>query len=250
MRICVVVCGRVAEPLADVMPPYLESFRALLAPQLPEAAFAGCSAIDGEFPRSVDDHDVYIFSGSPHGVYEDLPWIRESEAFVRRAAAAGKVLIGGCFGHQLIAQALGGEVRKSERGWGMGVHRHALTGREAWMRGGPDAVNVLVSHQDQVIRPPEGAVVLASSEFCPNAMLRIGDRILTMQGHPEMNVPTVDRILDMRRDKVGEAVFSEGKGSLGRALDHEAMAGWLAGFIRAALAAAPGLSAELRAGAA
>ncbi len=250
MRICVMVCGRVAEPLAEVMPPYLESFRALLAPQLPEARFAGCSAIDGEFPRSVDDHDVYIFSGSPHGVYEDLPWIRESEAFVRKAVDAGKVVIGGCFGHQLIAQALGGEVRKSERGWGMGVHRHELTGREPWMRDGPDAVNVLVSHQDQVVRPPEGAVVLASSEFCPNAMMRIGDRVLTMQGHPEMNVPTVDRILDMRRDRVGPDVYAAGKQSLEQALDHDAMARWLAGFIRTAIATTRGVSAELRAGAA
>lgn len=250
MRICVMVCGRVAEPLADVMPSYPESFRALLAPHLPAAAFAACSVIDGELPHAVDDHDVYIFSGSPHGVYEDLPWIREAGAFVRRAVDAGKVLVGGCFGHQLIAQALGGEVRKSEHGWGIGTHRHALTVREPWMRGGPDAVNVLVSHQDQVVRLPEGAVVLASSSFCPNAMLRIGSRVLTMQGHPEMNVPTVDRLLDMRREQVGEAVFSKGKTSLGGALDHDAMARWLAGFILSALATEPRVSAELRAGAA
>lgn len=248
MRICVMVCGRVPEALEDVFSPYVESFRALLSPYLPEAAFAGASVIDGEFPASVDDHDVYIFSGSPHGVYEDLEWIRASEEFVRRAAGAGKVLVGGCFGHQLIAQALGGEVRKSEHGWGMGVHRHALTVREPWMQGGPDAVNVVVSHQDQVVRPPEGAVVLAASEFCPNAMLRIGDRIVTMQGHPEMNVPTVDRLLEMRRDRVGEAVYSEGKASLDRPLDHAAMGRWLAGFIRAA--AELGVSGELRAGAA
>jgi len=250
MRICVMACGRVSAPLAEVMAPYIVSFQALLAPQLPEASFAVSSVIDGEFPSSVDDHDVYLFTGSPHGVYEDLPWIRESEAFVRDAVEAGKVLIGGCFGHQLIAQALGGEVRKSERGWGIGVHRHALTGREPWMQGGPEVVNVLVSHQDQVVRPPEGAVVLASSAFCPNAMLRIGDRVLTMQGHPEMNVPTVDRLLDMRRDKLGEAAFSEGKASLGETLDHEALAQWLAGFIRTALATRPGVSAEPRAGAA
>lgn len=250
MRVCVMVCGRVPEALADVFPPYAESFRMLLAPHLPEAEFSGVSVIDSEFPASVDEHDVYIFSGSPHGVYEDLPWIREAEAFVRRAIQAGKVLIGGCFGHQLIAQALGGEVRLSERGWGMGAHVHRLTVREPWMQGGPEAVNVLVSHQDQVVRPPEGAVVLAGSEFCPNAMLRIGDRVLTMQGHPEMTVAIVDRLLDMRRDKVGEAVYEAGKSSLERRLDHDAMARWLAGFIRQGLALEPRVSAGLRAGAA
>lgn len=250
MRICVMVCGRVPETLADVMPGYLESFRALLAPHLPDARFAECAVIDGALPRAVDDHDVYIFSGSPYGVYEDLPWIRQAERFVRDAAAADRVLIGGCFGHQLIAKALGGEVRKSERGWGMGVHVHALTEREPWMAGGPDAVNVLVSHQDQVIRPPEGAVVLAASDFCPNAMLRIGERILTMQGHPEMNVPTVDRLLDMRRDRVGEGVYARGKESLDTPLDHGTMARWLSDFIRLAVAAGEPVTAGVRAGAA
>ncbi len=236
MRVCVMVCGRVADPLADVMPPYKDSFRALLGSRLPEATFDSVAVVDGELPASVDDHDVYIFSGSPHGVYEELPWIRDAEAFVRRAAAAGKVLVGGCFGHQLIAQALGGEVRKSERGWGLGVHEHALRGREPWMVGGPDAVNVLVSHQDQVVRAPEGAVVLASSEFCPNAMLRIGDRILTFQGHPEMNVATVDRLLELRRERAGEEVYARGKASLGRPLDHDAIADWIAAFVGGAVA--------------
>src|SRR3546814_7153497 len=77
------------------MPDYRESFRALLSPHLPEAAFASCPVIDGVFPASVTEHDVYIFSGSPHGVYEELPWIRRAEDFVRAADAAGRVVIGG-----------------------------------------------------------------------------------------------------------------------------------------------------------
>lgn len=244
MRICVMTCGRVAEPLADVMRPYGEGFPALLAPHLPEASFSALSAIDGVFPASADQHDAYIFSGSPHGVYEDLPWIRAAEAFVRAAVAADRVLIGGCFGHQLVARALGGEVVKSDRGWGLGVHRHALTAREPWMAGGPeampgaipDALNVLVSHQDQVVRPPEGAVVLAASDFCPYAMLRIGTRVLTFQGHPEMNLPTVARLLEMRRERAGEAVYAAGRASLTTPLDHDTIARWIAGFIRQALA--------------
>lgn len=248
MRVCVIKCGRVADGLADVMPEYLDSFRALLAPHLPEATFEQVPAIDGELPDALDDYDVYILTGSPHGVYEDLPWIRAVEDFVRRAAAAGKVLIGGCFGHQLVVQALGGAVEKSDRGWGVGVHRHALTAREPWMNAGPAAVNVLVSHQDQVVRPPEGAVVLAASPFCPNAMLRIGDHILTLQGHPEMNVATVDRLIEMRRERIGEPVYATAKSSLSTPLDHDAMAAWIAGFIRRALSARqPAISAAVQA---
>lgn len=243
MRICVMVCAHVGPDLADVMDSYLEMFRRLLSPHLPEATITGSMIIEGTFPASVEDYDVYVFTGSPHGVYEDLDWIRRAEQFVRDATAAGKVLVGGCFGHQLIAQALGGKVVKSEKGWGMGVHTHPLQKREAWMADGPDTPNVVVSHQDQVVEAPEGAVVLAGTEFCPNAMLRIGDRILTFQGHPEMNIPIVNRLLDLREQRVGVEVFAAGKKSLEKTLDHEAMGAWIAGFIRQALAQASGKTA-------
>lgn len=243
MRICVMVCAHVGPDLADVMDSYLEMFRRLLSPHLPEATITGSMIIEGTFPASVEDYDVYVFTGSPHGVYEDLDWIRRAEQFVRDATAAGKVLVGGCFGHQLIAQALGGKVVKSEKGWGMGVHTHPLLKREAWMADGPDTPNVVVSHQDQVVEAPEGAVVLAGTEFCPNAMLRIGDRILTFQGHPEMNIPIVNRLLDLREQRVGAEVFAAGKKSLEKTLDHEAMGAWIAGFIRQALAQASGKTA-------
>lgn len=232
MRICVVTCAHVGEHLADVMSSYLDSFKTLLAPHLPEATFSACMAIENRFPANVLDHDAYIVGGSPHGVYEDLPWIRRAEDFVREAVAADRVLVGGCFGHQLIAKALGGKVVKSEKGWGLGVHRHPVVLREAWMVGGPQAPNVVVSHQDQIVDPAPGSVVLASSPFCPNAMLRIGDRVLTLQGHPEMNISIANRLIDLRREQLGEAGFSEAKASLDMPLDHDAMAVWLAGFIR------------------
>lgn len=232
MRVCVLLCGHVPETLSDVMPPLLDSFQALLGPRLPGARFASEAVIDGVLPRSVDDHDVYILTGSRHGVYEDLPWIPPLEAFVRDAVAADKVVIGGCFGHQLVAQALGGRVEKSHKGWGLGVHVHPLVKREVWMEGGPEAPRVVVSHQDQVIDPPPGAVVLASSAFCPNAMLRIGDRVLTLQGHPEMNLATVDRLLDIRRELLPPEVYEASRASLDDPVAHGAFGDWIAGFIR------------------
>lgn len=238
MRVCVMVCGRVAEPLADVMPPYPVGFERLLGPHLSEAEFTALSAIDGEAPADVRAHDVYLFTGSPHGVYEDLPWIRAAEALVRAAVAADRVVIGGCFGHQLVAKALGGTVVKSDRGWGLGAHCYTIAAREPWMDGGPDRINSLVSHQDQVIRPPDGAVVLAANDFCPYAMLRIGERVLTIQSHPEMNLATADRLLDLRRERAGDDVHAAGKASLGLPLHHDVIARWMAGFIRQSLPAA------------
>ncbi len=236
MRICIMVCAHVSPELADVLDPYQDMFTRLLAPHLPEARFTGAMVVDGVFPGSVDAHDAYVFTGSPHGVYEDLDWIGRAETFVRDAVAADRVLVGGCFGHQLIAQALGGRVEKSGKGWGVGVHSHPILQREEWMRGGPDAPNVIVSHQDQVVEPPAGAEVLAGNAFCPYAMLRIGDRILTLQGHPEMNVPIINRLLDLRQDRLGPDVFAAGKASLATPLDHDALGAWIAGFVRRAMA--------------
>lgn len=244
MRVCVMVCAQVGPDLEDVLDPYLDMFARLLAPHLPDATFVGSMVIEGAFPVSVDEHDVYLFTGSPHGVYEDLDWIRRAEQFVRDAKAAGKILIGGCFGHQLIAKALGGAVVKSPKGWGIGVHTHPVLKREDWMPDGPDTPNVVVSHQDQVVAVPEETVVLAGTEFCPNAMLRIGDRILTFQGHPEMNIPIVNRLLDLRRDRIGADVFATGKASLQKPLHHAEMGAWIAGFIRQAATARDRAAAE------
>ena len=232
MRICVIVCAHVGEHLADVMSSYLDSFTALLAPHLPEATFSESMAIENRFPDRVTDHDAYVIGGSPHGVYEDLPWIRRAEVFVREAVAAERVLIGGCFGHQLIAQALGGKVIKSDKGWGLGVHQHPVVRREPWMVGGPDAPNVVVSHQDQVVEPAPGSVVLASSAFCPMAMVRLGDRVLTLQGHPEMNIATSARLIELRGEQLGQDGLAVATASLGTPLDHDAMGAWLASFIR------------------
>lgn len=232
MRVCVLLCGHVSDALSDVMPPLLDCFEALLGPRLPEARFTATAAIDGELPTSVNDHDVYILTGSPHGVYEDLPWISPLEGFVRDAVAADKVVIGGCFGHQLVVQALGGRVEKSDKGWGIGVHAHPLVKREPWMKGGPEMPHVVVSHQDQVIDPPPGAVVLAASAFCPNAMLRIGERVLTLQGHPEMNLATVKRLLEVRRDRLPPEDYAVSLASLDSPLAHDSFGDWLAAFIR------------------
>jgi len=237
MRVCIVICGHVPEPARPVMPDYAACFRELLGPRLPGARFEQVTAVDGETVADVEAHDVYVFTGGPAGVYEDMPWIRYVEQLVRDVVAAEKTVLGICFGHQLVAQALGGKVVKSDKGWGMGVHRVDVVAREPWMQGGGEAVNVIVSHQDQVVEPPAGAKVLLATEFCPVGMMRVGDRIVTIQGHPEMKVGIVDTILEMRRDRVGEQVYTTGKASLDTPLDHGLIGDWLAQFVLRAEAA-------------
>ena len=85
------------------------------------------------------------------------------------------------------------------------------------------------------VTPPDGAKILISTDFCPVGMMRVGDRVLTLQGHPEMQIGIVDTILEMRRERVGDAVYSSGKASLNLQLDHDLIGSWLAAFATGAL---------------
>src|SRR5690606_28642593 len=112
-----------------------------------------------------------VITGSPAGVYEDHAWLAPLRGFIRQAYAAGTPMLGICFGHQIMADALGGEVRKSEKGWGLGRHAYKVRQRPAFLAEAPENLAVACSHQDQVIVPPATAEVLLASEFAPNAGL-------------------------------------------------------------------------------
>ena len=133
-----------------------------------------------------------------------------------------------------LAHALGGKTEKATAGWGQGIHRHRFSDRPEWLDEGDLEFPVLVSHQDQVTVNADGAEVLAGSEFCPNAVCSIGDRVLTFQGHPEF-VPDYSReILNFRRELIGEEVYERGIASLEEPPARDRMAGWIVNFLRAA----------------
>ena len=211
---------------------YPDMFISLLGRLDPGLEFAVYDVEQGEYPADIDEVDAYLITGSKSSVYDDKPWIRELEAFVRELHARRKKLVGICFGHQLVAQALGGRTEKSAKGWGQGVHTHTFTEVPSWHDGGSLAFNVLVSHQDQVVENAEDAEVLASSDFCENAVCQIGDHILTFQGHPEF-VPGYSReILQYRREMIGEAIYESGMASLDTPAEGERIGRWILNFLR------------------
>ncbi|WGH79745.1 type 1 glutamine amidotransferase [Jannaschia ovalis] len=144
-----------------------------------------------DFPDAPSAADGWLVSGSKHGAYEDHAFIPPLEAFIRDVHAARVPLAGICFGHQIVAQALGGAVVKHPDGWALGHSRYALPGGEE--------IALNAWHQDQVVALPPGARVLASNAFCPVAAMAVGDHVLTVQAHPEFSNAVLDDYVRTRR---------------------------------------------------
>lgn len=185
-----------------------------------------------QFPKEIDDCDAYLITGSRFSVYEDLAWIHRLRNFVVALDAVQKKLVGICFGHQLIALALGGKAELAQVGWGVGAYTSEVTKMASFMEPTLSKFTALVSHQDQVTSLPEGAECLASSDFCPFAMIQIGNHILTFQGHPEFPVDYSRGLMEVRKDVLGESIFIEGIQSLIKKTDERILARWILNFFK------------------
>ncbi len=182
------------------------------------------------YPHHIDDCNGYLITGSRASVYDDEPWIARLIGFVGELHDAKARTVGICFGHQLVAQALGGAVGRAPGGWGVGVHTWTVVRHESWMRPAKREFRLLASHQDQIETLPPGARLLASSTFCPHAAFAIGDHILALQGHPEFTKAYAEFLMHKRRAALG-AAFEPGMRSLDQTTDAGAIARWIAQFL-------------------
>lgn len=166
-------------------------------------SFEVFAILEDEFPASAQVCDGWMITGSRNGVYDKLPWMAPLQQLIRDIHNAKLPLIGICFGHQIIAAALGGEVVKSDKGWGVGLHDYQLSqAAPDWLQADKPVLTLNAMHQDQVIRVPESARVLASSEFCEFAALMYGDATLSFQGHPEFSTDYETALLKLRQTAV------------------------------------------------
>ncbi|NSX54744.1 type 1 glutamine amidotransferase [Parasulfitobacter algicola] len=189
MKIGILQCGHTPDEIAARYGAFSVLFERMLDGH--GFTFQTWNVVDMIFPDTIDQADGWLLTGSKHGAYENHAFIPLLEGFIRDTYADGRPMVGICFGHQIIAQALGGRVEKFSGGWAVGRHVYHFDGR------GDMAVNAL--HQDQVIQVPQGAKVIASSPHCANAALVYDNRILTVQPHPELTNSVMKDYITARR---------------------------------------------------
>ena len=224
-RIAILETGAPPPALAERHGDYPAMFRALLGDGYEAEAFRSQA---GEWPDPAA-FDAAIITGSAAGVYEDHPWIADLLDWIR-AARGRTALIGVCFGHQAMAEALGGRVEKSDRGWGVGLHRYEVVSTEPWMSPPAATIAIPASHHDQVVEPPPGARVILRSDFTPFAGLAWDDDAISLQGHPEFTPAYAADLTGGRRAQIGAAVTDRALESLAQPDDRERVGEWLGRF--------------------
>ena len=220
-------CGHVADRFRAVDGDYADMFGALFAAHVPEVALRPYDVEAGELPSGPDACDAWLCSGSRHSVYDDLDWIAPLSGFVRSVADAEVPFVGICFGHQLVAHALGGRVAKADTGWGAGVHQVEVDRVAPWMVPPAATVALQFMHQDQVEQLPAGGVCLGRAEHCPVALLQVGPAMVGIQAHPEFSSAYVDALLADRVELIGAARTAAARAALARPTDEATVARWI-----------------------
>jgi len=191
MKIGILECGHISEPLLREHGNYPSMFQRLLAGH--GFQFETYCIVEDHFPKTPDECEGWIITGSVHGVYEDHSWIAPLEELIRQIYAADVPMVGVCFGHQIMAQAMGGKVIKFNGIWGAGAREYTL----------PDGstTTLLAMHQDQVVEVPPEAKVDGTADYCSNALLTYKGNAMSIQPHPEFTPEFIRDLLHMRRGK-------------------------------------------------
>lgn len=223
MKIGILQCGHLPPEIEAEQGKYSDMIARLFDGQ--GFTYEVFNVVDGVFPDGPKAAEGWIVTGSRHGIYDPLPWIAPLEALVREIHAAERPLVGICFGHQLIAQALGGKAEKFSGGWSLGLKDYRIG----------DAVLAMPAwHQDQVITPPPGATTLGQGDVCAHAVMAIGPHTLTVQPHPEFDRAAVAGLIETRGAALPQDLVATARDRLDTPEDRNLFAGWMAAVLRGA----------------
>lgn len=234
LRIGLLQCDHVANDLMEAHGNYPEMFEEMLLAEDPNIEMAVYDLTADCFPVDLSACDGYLITGSQFSVYDDIPWINKAKQLIRELYQEKIPTVGICFGHQLIAESLGGKVNKAtDKGWGVGILAWNTENDIEWM--GENVLgsfSLCASHQDQVTVLPMDAKLIASSDFCPIAGFQVSDHFLSFQGHPEFSKEYTQALISKRIDRIGKVVSDAGIKTLKGSVDSKAVVAWIVGFIK------------------
>lgn len=212
-----------------------QKFRKLLGPLRPDWVFEVFAVRDDRFPAAPRDFDGFLITGSPASVQDGYPWIPRLKALVRDLAGHRVPLVGICFGHQLIAEALGGAVSRNPGGWSLGMETTGFWDHRPWMVPPVQQMQLYSAHSEQVTALPKGAVVLGGNAACPIGAFAIGDHIFTTEYHPEMYADFMAGLAEELAGKLPPEVIERARDQAGLATDGTVFGEWIVRFFEATL---------------
>lgn len=201
MHLTILQVGQTPDPMQAKFGRRPEQFQKMLAQTGEDFTFETVFVLDGEPLPDPTQVEGVVITGSAASAYENLDWLEPLRAFIRAAYANGTPMLGVCFGHQIMADALGGKVEKSGKGWGIGRHTYAMTSKDDALKDLPNAVSIMASHQDQVVTPPANADTFLASEFTPYAgLVYQNGAAISVQPHPEFDKAYSLGLVELRRN--------------------------------------------------
>ena len=232
MNVAILQCDNVLEKFQSQFGDYPEMVEQMFDGVDLPLSFDTYDCRQGQFPADINGYDFYLTTGSKASVYEELDWLQQLIEFIRQLDKSKKKLVGICFGHQLMAMARNGTVEKSDKGWGIGIARNRVVSHPQWMDEETSEINILVSHQDQIIDLPDDTLIIAESDFCPFFIVQWGNHFLSIQGHPEWSNEYSQTLINDRRAIIPADLIKTGLESLQTEADNALFVRWIMKFVQ------------------
>ena len=218
-NLSILQAGPINKDLIQDYPSYDKMFTSLLNEKIHIWNIDVHNIYENIFPETLDNYNAFIITGSVYGVYENYSWIKVLFEVIRKIVHLKIPLLGICFGHQAIAQALGGYVVKSSKGWGIGI-KEITTKNYNILLNNFKKLNLIFFHQDQVVKLPQNAKLIAGNSFCNISCFSIGDKVLAIQAHPEFNRDFSLKLLHARKSSIKPITYLESVNEL-ETLEHD-----------------------------